>query len=473
MPEHHPETRPDTDTYGLGNVKSPVFHLSTIFMAALARVDPYRMIVDHMTIEDNRLSVAFETEHHTILLDDFDRILVLGAGKGSARMARAVEDILGDRLSQGLVVTKYGHGEPLTRIEVIEAAHPMPDEAGIVAARRIAALAEEADERTLVLTLLSGGGSALLCAPFSDPVHGISLDLADKQAVTGALLASGADIGEMNCVRKHLSSVKGGRLMRLLAPARSLTLILSDVVGDRLDTIASGPTYPDETSFSQALAILDKYGLKNSLPSAVREVLALGVEGRIPETPKNGDQATALVDNILIGTNMAALSAARDKGRELGYEVIPLTSSLTGEAREVAKVLFSIAKDIRDRSLLAHPPVLLLAGGETTVTLKGSGRGGRNQEMALAFLAEMEKDEQKGENIIFLSASTDGSDGPTDATGAFASTDILKRARDAGLSIRHFLAANDSYHFFAATGDLFKTGPTMTNVCDLHMVLIV
>jgi len=447
-------------------------HLRQIFQAGLARVDPYGMLVDHVHLDGNRLVVAFDGHHHQVDLTDFDRILVLGAGKASARMAKAIEDILGPRIEGGLVSVKTGHGEPLARIEVMESAHPTPDASSVAAARRIASLAAGADRRTLILNLVSGGGSALLCSPLEDKAAGVALTLDDKQQVTGALLASGADIAEINCVRKHLSGVKGGRLVRLMAPARSLNFILSDVVGDRLDTIASGLTSPDRTTFAQALAILEAYHLGDKLPPAVLQALRLGAAGRIAETLKPEDPEVSLATNILIGTNRAAVLAACETARGLGYNVAALTSSLTGEARQVAKVLFGIARDVRDGDLLVRKPALVIAGGETVVTLTGKGKGGRNQEMALAFLAELAKDPQEGRGIYFLSASTDGSDGPTDAAGAFASAELLAAAGAAGLSIDAYLRNNDSYHFFEAIGQLLKTGPTRTNVCDLHMVVV-
>lgn len=448
-------------------------HLTEIFGAALTRVDPYRMIVDHLRLEGGRrLVVAFDGERHDINLGDFDRILVLGAGKASARMARAVEDVLGDAISSGLIVTKYGHAEPLKRISVIEAGHPTPDANSIEAARRIGALAREADERTLILNLVSGGGSALLCAPAELAEQGLVLTLEDKQAVTRALLACGADINEINCMRKHLSGIKGGRLLRMMAPARSLNLILSDVVGDRLDTIASGLTAADSSTYAQALATLDKYRIADKIPAAARKILDLGAAGEIAETPKPGEAALGHATNILIGTNRAALLAARDKGRALGYQTLSLSASMTGEAREIAKLLFGIARDVRESDMAVSRPALVLVGGETTVTLTGEGKGGRNQEMALAVLAEMARDPKAGRNIYFLAASTDGSDGPTDAAGAFASAEVLKAAEAKELSIGAYLAASDSYHFFEATGHLLKTGPTMTNVCDLALAIV-
>jgi len=441
--------------------------LNAIFQAGLARVDPYRMMIDHLRLEGDCLVVAFDDQHHHAALGEVDRILVLGAGKASARMAKAVEDILGDRIDQGLVVTKYGHGESLSRIEVVESGHPTPDANGLAAARRLAALARAADERTLILNLVSGGGSALL--PY--PLEG-RLTLEDKQATTRALLASGADIREINCIRKHVSELKGGRLLRLMAPARSLNFILSDVVGDRLDSIASGLTCPDPTTFADALAIVDKYRLEATAPPEVIAVLRDGAAGRIAETLKAGDPAVGLTTNILIGTNQAAVLAARAKAEELGYRTVALTASLTGEARDVAKALFGIARDIKKSGLLASPPACVIAGGETTVTLRGAGKGGRNQELALAFLAELAREDDGGAGIHFLSASTDGSDGPTDAAGAFASAEVLAEAKAAGVSISDHLGDNNSYAFFDAIGRLLKTGPTMTNVCDLQIAII-
>lgn len=458
--------------------------LKRIFEAALARIDPYGMLLERMRVEGAetggaRLVIELEHARHEVDLAPFSRILVLGCGKASSRMAKAVEDILADKLPAGLgfgglVCTKYGHTEDLKHIEQAEAAHPVPDEAGVAAARRIAALARGADEKTLVLNLISGGGSALLPSPltYQDQGREVVLTLAHKQAVTRALLACGADIREINCVRKHLSELKGGRFLRLLAPATSISLILSDVVGDRLDTIASGITSADESTGAQALGIVRGYGIEASIPPEVLRALELGAAGVIDETPKPGDAALKHATNLLIGTNHAALLAACDKARELGYNVAPLTCLLTGEAREVARFLSGIGQDVRRSGMLVARPACVILGGETVVTLTGEGKGGRNQEMALAFLAEMERDPEQGRGIAFLSASTDGTDGPTDAAGAYASPGMLARAREAGLSMAAALKDNDSYHFFEAIGGLYKTGPTRTNVCDLHMLLV-
>jgi hydroxypyruvate reductase len=449
-------------------------HLRTIFEAALQRIDPYRMLINHVRLEGDTLVVAFDGMRHETNLSSYQHILVLGCGKASSRMALALEAILGNRLSGGLVCTKYDHTEPLAIIEQVEAAHPVPDEAGVLAANRMAQLAREADERTLVITLISGGGSALLPAPMTYADHGreVVLTLAHKQAVTRTLLACGADIREINCLRKHLSVLKGGRFLQLIEPATCLSFILSDVVGDRLDTIASGITAADDSTYAQALGIIRKYGVAEQLPAEALQAIELGAMGAIPETLKPGDTALAKVTNLLIGTNHAALMAACDAARDLGYNVAPLTCLLTGEAREVAKFLAGIALDVRQTGMLVKPPACIILGGETVVTVTGEGKGGRNQEMALAFLAELERDPESGHNIEFLSASTDGSDGPTDAAGAFASESMLACARAAGLSMQDALQANDSYHFFEALGGLYKTGPTRTNVCDLHLLLV-
>ena len=287
-------------------------HLQTIFEAALYRIDPYRMLVNHVRLEGDTLVVAFDGMWHEVNLSPFQRILVLGCGKASSRMALAMETILGNRLSGGLICTKYDHVEPLTVIEQVEAAHPVPDEAGVRAADRMAQLAREADEHTLVIVLISGGGSALLPAPmtYSDQGHEVVLTLEHKQAVTRTLLACGADIREINCLRKHLSALKGGRFLQLIEPATCLSFILSDVVGDRLDTIASGITAADDSTYAQALSIIDKYGVAEQLPTEALQAIRLGVKGAIPETLKPGDAALAKVTNLLIGTNHAALMAA-------------------------------------------------------------------------------------------------------------------------------------------------------------------
>jgi len=445
-------------------------HLREIATAALERVDPYHMVRRCLRIEDGQLRVTTERSDHLIPLPNFSRLLVLGAGKAAAPMAQAVEEILGDRIDTGLIVIKPGHGLVLRRIRSIEGGHPVPDERSMAAAAEVVALADEADEKTLVINLVSGGGSALLSSPIESSTHPITL--AEIQAATRVLLACGATIQEINCIRKHLLCLSGGRLAERLFPGTSLSLILSDVVGDDVQIIASGPTAPDATTYAQACAIVENLDIESELPASIVGLLHAGRHGEIPETPKPGTPPFARVINVLVGTNLFALEAARRSAEGLGYHATVLTSRLVGEAREVAKVLAAIAKDVAAFDLACAKPACLLAGGETTVTLRGSGRGGRNQEMALAYLLEMAGDPQGLGRTSFLSFSTDGEDGPTEAAGAFADADLTKRAHEGALSIPDYLRENDSNGFFMAVDGLLVTGPTNTNVCDIQVVLI-
>jgi hydroxypyruvate reductase len=387
-------------------------------------------------------------------LGNVERIVVLGCGKAGASMARAAEEILGDRISAGVVAVKDKHLAPTQRIELVEAGHPVPDARGEAVAARLLALAASASPRDLVLFLVSGGGSALTPAP-APPVT-----LAEKQAVTRLLLAAGATIGELNAVRKHLSRFKGGQLARAAAPAPVLTLILSDVIGDPLDVIASGPTAPDPTSFGDALAVLRARGVLDGVPAAVRERLAAGARGQIPETPKPGDPLFDGVTNVVIGSNAVVAAAAIERARQLGFRPELLTRELEGEARAVAPALVARARQL-------SPPVCLIAAGETTVTVRGHGRGGRCQEFAVA--AARELDGERG--IAVLAAGTDGTDGPTDAAGGLVDGGTIERGRAAGRDAKAALDDNDAYHYLRATGDLVLTGPTNTNLLDLYVVL--
>jgi len=449
-------------------------HLEQIFAAGLARVDPEALIRSTLKREGGRLHITVDGHSATVDLGAFVRVLVLGAGKATARMALALESVLGERITDGVISVKYGHTEALTHVRTIEADHPVPDAEGVRAAREMAALAQAADADTLVFMLISGGGSALMPYPAEtgdgDRLQRISL--AEKQAVTRLLLECGATINEINCLRKHLSLIKGGRLAEMLYPATVVSLILSDVVGDNLDVIASGPTTGDSTTFADAAGIIDKYDLAGKLPAAVREYLAHGVAGSIPDTPDGSHPAFNRVDNLLIGTNIQGLQAAADKARALGYRTTVLSSQVIGEAREVARVLCGIAKDAAKHDLFGPRPVCLICGGETTVTIRGDGMGGRNQEMALAFLAEIAASPDDTKGIHLLAASTDGNDGPTDAAGAFADHGILQVAAAAGLSFTAYLKNNDAYRFFDPIDGLLKTGPTNTNVCDIQVMII-
>ncbi len=444
--------------------------LETIFKAAVERVNPEKMISRFLTVQDNILKVDLPDTPFQTDLSRFDKVLVLGTGKATAKMALALEKILGSRIHDGFISVKTGHTEDLSLIRTREAAHPVPDENSVAAAREMERLAGEADEKTLVINLISGGGSALLCSPYEDRHHRLTLE--EKQEVTRLLLSCGADITEINGLRKHLSGLKGGRLAALLYPAVSLNLILSDVIGDVLSAIASGPTTRDPPTLAEAGGILDKYRLWDRIPGAAAAVIRGGMAGDIPETPKPGDRVFEKVTNILIGTNRDALVTAEEKAKSLGYHTAALTCRLSGEARDAARFLHGAAEDIRDHELLIPRPACLLAGGETTVTLKGSGLGGRNQEMALAFLDLLSRDSRGGENLFFLSGGTDGNDGPTDAAGAFADAGLIRRAEELSLDTGAYLENNDSYHFFEAAGGLLKTGPTNTNVCDLQIILI-
>jgi hydroxypyruvate reductase len=377
-------------------------------------------------------------------------------------MAQSVEALLGDRVDDGVVITKYRHGASLRRCRVLEAGHPEPDANGIDATAALIDLVAAAGPDDLILCLLSGGGSALTPAP----VEGISL--ADKQETTRLLLSSGATIHEINTVRKHLSRVKGGQLCRLANGARMVSLIISDVVGDDLDIIASGITSPDPSTYEDCIQILGRYDLLGSLPGSVRRHLTAGCQGRVKETPKPGDPLFSNVENLIVGGISDALAAAETEARRQGYHTMVLTSMVQGEAREVAKVLCAIAKEIRCSGRPIPAPACLLSGGETTVTVKGDGLGGRNMELALAAGIEL----SGLANTLLLSAGTDGTDGPTDAAGAFADGLTVSRAQAREISPHGHLADNDAYHFFNSMGDLFITGPTRTNVMDLQILLV-
>ena len=440
------------------NLKQMRKHARQIFQAGLEAVDPVEAINRHVRLENNRLIIADKQFN----LDDYDNILVVGAGKAGAPMARAVEDFLGNRISGGVIVVKDGHSLPLKKVKVCEASHPVPDERGVQGTEEILSLVEKAGERDLVICLISGGGSALLIAP----VEEISLE--DKQNATKLLLACGATIHEFNTIRKHLSRAKGGRLAQIANPATITSLILSDVVGDDLDVIASGPTVPDPSTFKDAEQILKGYGIWDELASSVRKHIEKGVSGQIEDTPKSDNTAFLKCSQVLVGTNLQALKAAAKAAEGLGYRPLILSSKIEGEAREVAKFYSAIAKEILESAHPMDPPVCVLAGGETTVTIEGDGRGGRNQEFALASALAIEG----VDNVIVLSGGTDGTDGPTDAAGAMADGTTVARAGENGLDPKDFLQRNDSYNFFAKLDDLVKTGPTRTNVMDIYMLLV-
>jgi hydroxypyruvate reductase len=414
--------------------------------AALAAVDPAAAIRRHVRRVANQLVVVDQRYD----LNAYQSVFVLGSGKAVVPMAAAVLDILGAKLSRGVVVTKYEHAGQWThpRLEVIEAGHPVPDRNSVRGAQAVAELANQATQHDLVICLISGGGSALLTRPAED------LTLDDFQRLTGALLRSGATINELNTVRKHCSGIKGGNLARLVAPAQLVTLILSDVIGDPLDVIASGPTVPDLTTVADAREVLERYDVPDT--------------GLLRETPKPGEAVFKEVQNVVVGSNRLAALAAVEKARALGFEALLLGTYVEGEAREVAKVAAALAKSIRADGDPLSPPACLVWGGETTVTVRGEGKGGRNQELALAAALALDG----WSDVLLMALATDGTDGPTDAGGATVTGETMQRARQLGLDARASLEANDSYHFFARLGDLIQTGPTGTNVNDLLFILV-
>nr|MDA3951073.1 DUF4147 domain-containing protein [Spirochaeta sp.] len=376
-----------------------------ILTAGIERVNPFQMVRRTVSLEGDLLTVQTEIDHEQFDLADYQRIIVNGAGKATAPMARAIEEILGDRLIEGVIAIKPGHGDTLQRVRMIEAGHPVPDGGSRSAAETVLALARSVDERTLVINLISGGGSALLTLPYQD--ESIRISLEDMKETTAVLLGCGATIQEINCVRKHISAIKGGRMAAAFAPARVLSLILSDVVGDDLSSIASGLTAPDETTYADVERIFRKYTIEEDIPRPVRELLQRGLRGDAPDTPGSGDAVFATVHNILLGSNAQALAGARQTARQRGYNTVVLSSQITGEAREIARFYAGIARDLRragpGETALAERPVCVIAGGETTVTLRGSGKGGRNQEMAIAFLGEFFAGNDSLTDMLFLS----------------------------------------------------------------------
>lgn len=413
----------------------------SILKAALAAADPTTAVED--TLRRRRD------------LDSYERIFVVGAGKAGRTMARAAAKVLGKRIFAGCVNVKDGDPSKLRNIELRPCGHPVPDERGVAGAKRIADLCVSAGEKDLVVCLLSGGASAL--TPYPPP----PITLREKQKTTQLLLDSGANIHELNALRKHISLFKGGQLAKLAAPARVISLILSDVVGDNLDVIGSGPTAPDSSTFATALAVLDKYGLRDRVPASVRRRLELG-EG---ETPKPGNALFRSVENVIVGSNQKSLEAAAKAAKALGYRTMILASTIEGETRDVARMHAAIARQIRTAGQPLKPPACVISGGETTVTIRGTGKGGRNQEFALAAAIDI----GGLKDTLIMSVGTDGTDGPTDAAGAIADGDTVRRSRR---NAPESLLNHDSYPFFEYLHDLVITGPTGTNVMDLHLILV-
>lgn len=429
----------------------------TIFDAAIEAAGAPNTIRNHLSIRSGQLIAG----NVRLPLSNFDRIFLIAVGKAAFDMAAEIETAVG-RIAARLVVTKAGHARSRpAQADVIEAGHPIPNEAGVRASQQIRQLLINLNARDLVIVAVSGGASALVSAP-AEPIT-----LTEKRAVTELLLRAGATITELNTVRKHLSTLKGGQLAALAHPATVLALILSDVIGDPLDVIGSGMTAPDPSTFADALRVLQKFNLLEIVPRSVRTRLEAGAKGEIPETPKTGDPVFEHVYNVIVGSNRIALEAAARTAEVLGFRTLILSSTIEGEAREVARGHAEILRKLRLSGDSISPPACVLSGGETTVSVRGDGVGGRNQEFALAAAIAL----AKVPNVVVLSGGTDGTDGPTDAAGAIATGDTVERAVALGLDPEQHLRRNDSYPFFDALGDLVKTGPTGTNVMDIHVLL--
>ncbi len=429
-----------------------------VLEAALDAVEPGRAVQRVMRVDGNTLTVA----GRTYALDQYRHIYVVGAGKAGASMAKAVEDLLGARITAGQVNVKTGYTAPVHCIKLVEAGHPVPDANGVSGTAAIVELLSRATADDLVLCLISGGGSALMTLP----VPGVALE--EVQTLTNLLLRSGAPIQALNTVRKHLSQVKGGQLARLAFPATVVTLMLSDVVGSPLDVIASGPTVADPTTFEGALSVLRRYGIVEHVPESIRRHMERGLVGDIPDTPKRGDVIFERVQNVIIADNAIAAEAARDRAATLGYNTLLLSTFVEGEAREVGQVVAALVKEVLTHDRPVQRPACLILGGETTVTVHGAGKGGRNQELALAVALSI----QGLNDALVASLATDGTDGPTDAAGGLVDGKTVARGAAVGLSALAALDNNDAYTYLSRIGDLLVTGPTNTNVNDLIVAFV-
>ena len=428
-----------------------------IFNAALKAANAAEAVARHVKVDGEVVDI----DGHRYSLRKYRKIVVVGAGKGSAQMCRALEELMGDWLCGGIIIVKYGYGAPLNKITVVQAGHPIPDENGFGATEEIAGLLRQTTREDLVVSLISGGGSALL----SSPANGLSFQ--EKKEMTKLLLNCGAPIHDINVVRKHISKVKGGRLARLAFPSTLISLILSDVVGDSVSAVASGPTAPDPSTFAECQLILDKYKLRARTSGSIVSLIDKGSAGEIEETPKPGDPIFKNVLNRVVGNNRLAVIAAKEQAETLGYSVKVLDDLAEGEATELAVAHAAVVKKIY-HSETGWRPTCVISGGEATVTVRGNGLGGRNQEFALAAALEVDG----LDHIVALSGGTDGTDGPTDAAGAIVDGGTIRRGQNKGLDARNSLSRNDSYHYLQATEDLLITGPTFTNVMDVRLLLI-
>lgn len=430
----------------------------TIFQAGIDAVNAEAAVLNTCRVNANYLQI----QEKSFDLSSVDHVYIIGAGKASADMAVAIEALLEGRITAGAVNVKYGHTRALKHIQLNEAAHPIPDQNGLQGARQVLKIADMATGSDMVICLLSGGGSALL------PLPAGRLTLSDKQDTIQVLLDCGATINEINAIRKHMSAIKGGRLARHAWPATLITLILSDVVGDPLDVIASGPTVADGSSFSDCMRIIETYQLQNRIPQSVLTHIKEGRSGHEEESPKKGAAVFDRTFNFIIGNSISALTQAQKAAEALGYNALILSSMIQGETKEVAKLHTAVAREIRKTGNPVAPPACVLSGGETTVKISGKGLGGRNQEFALAAAIDITAEP----GMLVLSGGTDGTDGPTDAAGAVVDGTTAEKAEAAGIFPRAYLQNNDSYNFFKQTGDLLKTGPTGTNVMDLRIMLV-
>jgi glycerate 2-kinase len=428
-----------------------------IFQYAVKSVQPEFLIGEHISINGQTLRIAGKN----IRLPEVARIFIVGAGKATASMAAGVEKILGTRISSGLIVVKYGHTVPLSHIMITEAGHPIPDASGFKATAEILKIVNSAGASDLIISLLSGGGSALL----ADSPEGITHD--ELAEMNSLLVRSGADINEINIVRKHVSNVKGGRLAAAAYPATLINLILSDVPGDSPETIASGPACPDSSTFRQAMDVITRHDIVYKVPGSILRHLADGINGLLPESPKPGDPVFGKVTNFLIGTNSTALKAAADEANNSGFKSVFIEENMAGDVMDVADRIIVKSRQVKhDNSVLK--PALLIFGGETTIQVTGQGLGGRNQHLALLCAARLEGEK----DITILSAGTDGNDGPTDAAGAVVDHHTIKNASRLKIDPYRFLSEFDSYNFFRQAGGHIITGPTLTNVMDIVLAVV-
>ncbi len=437
--------------------------LKAIYTAAIAAVNPMTAVEAHVKRRNDTLQLLSRgrifKEYH---LSNYNRVIVVGAGKATAPMARAVEDLLGDRIDAGLICVKYGYTDTLKKIGIIEAAHPVPDASGVAGAEKIVELLNNAAEDDLVISLISGGGSALL------PLPADTITLEEKRETTSLLLKCGAGIHEVNTVRKHLSRVKGGNMAKAAGRATVINLMISDVVGDNMDVIASGPFVPDRSTFRDAMDILEKYGLATSVPASVSDRIRSGSRGEIEENPGMDNPIFNRVMNLIVASNIIALQAAKAEAVARGYNGIILSSMIEGDTREAAFWHARVAREVAASSNPVPAPACIVSGGETTVVVTGDGLGGRNMEFAMHAALFIEG----LENVTIASIGTDGSDGPTDAAGAVVDGFTLGKSLEQGLDIHGYIKSNDSYHFHDKMGNLIITGPTNTNTMDVRILLV-